>query len=135
MNNTGIDQRVREMFDSGDIDFKELSREFPVLARYFNKTSPGEIERYQNGVMSVVIEGLDQEIPSTFGYLPKGDLKFNTGPNQETMHFLFGNWSWREEGKKFLIPGQYDQLIIPAEQNLILDVRDPSLYVCDYSKS
>ena len=57
-----------------------------------------------------------------------------TGSNKETMHFLFGNLSWGVEGRRIVTPRKYEELTIPAGQNLVLEVRDPSLYICDYSK-
>ncbi len=134
MDDNRLELRVRKMFINENLDFTEIGKEFQGLAKYFKETRPGKINNYDNGVRSVVIEGLDKEIPSTFGYLPKGKFKFNTGSNQETMHFLFGSLSWGVEGNKIIVPNQYDKLIVPAGKNLILNVKNPSLYICDYSK-
>ena len=129
-----LEERIKEMFAAENIDFKQLNEEFPKLAEYFKDTKPGKINCYEKGVISVVIEGLNKEVPSTFGYLPVGNFKFNTGANQETMHFLFGNLVWGVEGEEATNPKQYDKLIIPAGKDLIINVRHPSFYVCDYSK-
>ena len=126
--------KVKEMFDKGEIDFKEIGNEFPKLGTHFDKARPGKINRYDNGVMSVVMNGFNKQIPSTFGYLPEGDFDFNTGTNQETMYFLMGDLSWSVKGENFVTPKRYDELVIPVGKDLILSVRDPSLYICDYSK-
>ena len=81
-----MDKKVKEMFLSREIDFQLLAETFPDIADYFRGTNPGKINRYDNGVMSIVIEGQGKESPSTFGYLPVGDFVFNVGGNQETMH-------------------------------------------------
>jgi len=129
-----MDNTVKQMFADGVIDFKMLARTFPDLEDYFHNTQPGRINRYDNGVMSVVIEGLDKPQPSTFGYLPVGEFVFNVGGNQETMHFLHGEIDWGYGENPTVRPGQYDTLVIPPGQDLILNVKSPTLYVCDYLK-
>lgn len=128
-----MDKKVREMFLSRSIDFQMLADTFPGIADYFRGTQPGKINEYENGVMSVVIEGQGKHTPSTFGYLLVGEFLFNVGGNQETMHFLFGEIVWGV-GKGDIVPEQYDTLVIPAGKDLILNVKKPTLYVCDYLK-
>ena len=129
-----MDLKVKEMFLSRDIDFQLLAETFPDIADYFRGTQPGNINRYDNGVMSVVIEGQGKKSPSTFGYLPVGEFVFNVGGNQETMHFLHGEIDWGFGKNPTVRPGQYDILLIPAGEDLILNVKRPTLYVCDYLK-
>jgi len=126
-----MDKKVKEMFLSRKMDFQVLAETFPGLADYFRNTQPGKINEYDNGVMSVVIEGQVKEIPSTFGYLPVGEFVFNVGGNQETMHFLHGDIVWGA-GIGDIVPEQYDELVIPAGEDLILNVKKPALYICDY---
>ena len=128
-----MDSKVKEMFLSRQIDFQVLAESFPGIADYFRDTKPGKINEYDNGVMSVVIEGQGKASPSTFGYLPVGEFVFNVGGNRETMHFLHGEITWGV-GKGDIVPEQYDELVIPAGQDLILNVGEPTLYVCDYVK-
>ncbi len=128
-----MDDKVKQMFKEELVDFQALAAEFTGLANYFMGTKPGKINRYDNGVMSVVIEGQNKDSPSTFGYFPPGSFKFNVGGNRETMHFLHGELEWGV-GSAEIAPGQYDTLVIPAGQDLILEVKKPSLYVCDYVK-
>lgn len=125
---------VREMFVREIFDFDTLKVAFPRVAEYFTGTSPDKINRYASGVMSVVVGGLKRQIPPTFGLLPQGEFKFNTGPNQETMHFLAGRLSWGRSRGGIIIPKQYDTLVIPAGKDLVLKVRMPGLYLCDYSR-
>ena len=126
--------QVKEMFLSREIDFLVLAETFPGVADYFRGTEPGKINEYDNGVMSVIIEGQGKETPSTFGYLPVGEFVFNVGSNQETMHFLAGEIDWGHGSNPTVRPEQYDVLVIPAGQDLILNVKKPTLYVCDYLK-
>ena len=126
--------KVQEMFASGKIDFSFLDEAFSRASKYFSGTSPGKINRYDNGVKSVSIEGLTDGISPTFGYLPEGDFEFNTGKNQETMHYLLGDLSWCVKGEGLVVPEQYDILVIPAGKELVLNVKSPSLYLCDYLK-
>ena len=128
-----MDKKVKEMFLSRDIDFQVLAETFPGIADYFKGTKPGKINEYDNGVMSAVIEGQGKETPSTFGYLPVGEFIFNVGGNQETMHFLHGEIAWGV-GTGNIVPEQYDELVIPAGKDLILNVSKPTLYICDYVK-
>ncbi len=128
-----MDSKVKEMFLSRNIDFQVLAETFPGIADYFRGTQPGKMNEYDNGVMSVVIEGQGKPSPSTFGYLPVGEFVFNVGGNQETMHFLHGEIAWGV-GKGDIVPAQYDTLLIPAGKDLILNVKKPTLYVCDYVK-
>ncbi|MCK4758102.1 MAG: DUF1255 family protein [Thermoplasmata archaeon] len=128
-----MDKKVREMFLSREMDFQILAETFPGLRDYFTGTQPGKMNEYDNGVMSVVIEGQGKETPSTFGYLPVGEFVFNVGGNRETMHFLFGEIAWGV-GTGDIVPEQYDELVIPAGKDLILNVKKPTLYVCDYLK-
>ena len=128
-----MDVKVKEMFESESIDFNALSMAFPGIKEYFDGTNPGKINRYDNGVMSTVIEGQGKDSPSTFGYLPVGEFVFNVGKNQETMHFLHGEIAWGV-GEGNINQSQYDTLIIPAGQDLVLNVKNPTLYVCDYLK-
>ena len=129
-----MDNIVKQMFSDESIDFNALAEAFPGLKEYFEGTNPGKINRYDNGVMSVVIEGQGKESPSTFGYLPVGEFVFNVGGNQETMHFLFGEIDWGYGSNPTVRPNQYDILLIPAGEDLILNVKKPTLYVCDYLK-
>lgn len=128
-----MDVKVKEMFNSKSIDFGTLAEAFPGIKEYFMDTNPGNVNRYDNGVMSTVIEGQGKETPSTFGYLPVGEFVFNVGGNQETMHFLHGEIAWGV-GTGNISPSQYDTLVIPAGQDLILNVKKPTLYICDYLK-
>jgi uncharacterized protein YaiE (UPF0345 family) len=138
MNEDELVSKVREMFTKERFDFPVVSIGFPKsktdIKTDFILASQGKINTYPNGVMSVVMEKLSYKIPPTFGYLPEGDFKFNTGPNQETLHFLLGNLLWGVKGKGFVAPKQYNTLIIPAGKDLILKVIDPSLYICHYQK-
>lgn len=129
-----MDNKVKEMFLSQEIDFQLLADTFPGIADYFRGTNPGRINEYENGVMSTVIEGQGKESPSTFGYLPVGEFVFNVGGNQETMHFLHGEIDWGFGKNPTVRPSQYDVLQIPAGEDLILNVKRPTLYVCDYLK-
>ena len=129
-----MDIEVKQMFTDKNINFKTLAEAFPDMKEYFEATSPGKINRYDNGVMSTIIEGQGKESPSTFGYLPVGEFVFNVGGNQETMHFLFGEIDWGYGSNPTIRPGQYDVLVIPATEDLILNVKKPTLYVCDYLK-
>ncbi len=128
-----MDEKVYDMFTRREIDFRALANTFPGIADYFRSTQPGKINEYDNGVMSTVIEGQDKPSPSTFGYLPVGEFVFNVGGNQETMHFLYGEITWGV-GKGDIVPKQYDTLLIPAGKDLVLNVKKPTLYVCDYLK-
>lgn len=126
-----MDAKVKAMFASEKMDFKALAEAFPGAAEYFVAGKPGKINRYANGVMSVVIDqGKAQN--STFGYLPVGDFVFNTGANQETMRFLHGELAWGHGGGHLVKPGQYEVLVIPPGQDLHLHVKRAALYVCDY---
>jgi len=128
-----MDNRVKQMFADEQIDFNTLAEAFPGIADYFNTGRPGKINRYENGVMSVVIDqGKEQN--STFGYLPVGDFTFNVGGNQETMHFLHGEIDWCHGDNPTVRPKQYDVLVIPPGEDLHLHVKKPTLYVCDYEK-
>lgn len=129
-----MDVKVKQMFSDESIDFKALAEAFPGVKEYFQGTNPGKIIRYDNGVMSTVIEGQGKESPSTFGYLPVGEFVFNVGSNQETMHFLSGKIDWGHGKNPTTIPSQYDILLIPPGEDLILNVKKPTLYVCDYLK-
>ena len=129
-----MDNKVKEMFLSREIDFQLLAETFPDIADYFRGTQPGQINRYDNGVMSVIIEGQGKESPSTFGYLPVGEFVFNVGGNKETMHYLHGEIDWGFGSNPTVRPNQYDILLIPAGEDLILNVKTPTLYVCDYLK-
>jgi uncharacterized protein YaiE (UPF0345 family) len=125
---------VKGMFDTGEFDFRIPRRAFSPLARYFNGTSAGKMRGHLGSMRSVPLEGFAKwGIMPTFGHLPVGNYDFNTGNNQETMHFLAGDLSWwvREEGE-VVVPGQYKTLVVQAHNNLVLNVREPSLYVCDY---
>ena len=128
-----MDDKVKQMFARERIDFKALAGAFPGAAVYFGTGKPGKINRYPNGVMSVVIDQGNAQ-NSTFGYLPPGDLVFNTGPNQETMHFLHGDLEWGHGKNPLVRPSQYDALVIPPGQDLHLHVKRPTLYICDYRK-
>ena len=128
-----MDEKVNDMFQRREIDFHVLANKFPGIANYFKGTKPGKINEYDNGVMSTVIEGQGKESPSTFGYLPVGEFVFNVGGNQETMHFLYGDIAWGV-GKGDIAPAQYDELVIPAGKDLVLNVKKPTLYICDYLK-
>jgi len=129
-----MDTKVKQMFSGENINFNALAEAFPGIAEYFQGTNPGQINRYDNGVMSTVIEGLDKPQPSTFGYLPIGEFVFNVGGNQETMHFLHGEIDWGYGNNPTIRPNQYDVLVIPAGEDLILNVKKPTLYICDYLK-
>lgn len=129
-----MDRKIKQMFSDENIDFNALAAAFPGLKEYFEGTRPGKINRYDNGVMSVVIEGQGKDQPSTFGYLPAGEFVFNVGGNQETMHFLFGEIDWGFGKNPTIQPSQYDILLIPAGEDLILNVIKPTLYICDYVK-
>ena len=126
--------KVKQMFSDESIDFKALAEAFPGMKEYFQGTNPGKINRYDNGVMSTVIEGQGKESASTFGYFPVGEFVFNVGRNQETMHFLHGEIDWGFGKNPAVRPCQYDILLIPAGEDLILNVKKPTLYVCDYLK-
>ncbi len=128
-----MDNIVKQMFSDESMDFKALAEAFPGLKGYFEGTNPGKINRYDNGVMSVVIEGQGKDQSSTFGYLPAGEFVFNVGGNQETMHFLHGEIAWGV-GTGNIVPEQYDTLVIPAGRDLVLTVKKPTLYICDYVK-
>jgi len=128
-----MDNKVKQMFADEKVDFILLAEAFPGIGDYFKTGKPGSINRYDNGVMSVVIDqGKAQR--STFGYLPVGDFIFNVGGNQETMHFLHGEIDWAYGENPTVRPSQYDVLVIPAGQDLHLHVKKPTLYVCDYLK-
>ena len=122
------------MFAAKKINFNALAETFPGIKEYFQGTNPGQINCYDNGVMSTIIEGLDKPQPSTFGYLPVGEFVFNVCDNQETMHFLHGEVNWGYGKNPTVNPNQYDILMIPAGEDLILNVKKPTLYVCDYLK-
>ena len=128
-----MDTKVKQMFEADTIDFKLLAEAFPGIAEYFQGTTPGEINRYDVGVMSVKIEGQGKETASTFGYLPVGEFVFNVGGNKETMHFLHGEIAWGVSVGD-IVPSQYDELVIPAGEDLVLNVKKPTLYICDYVK-
>ncbi len=128
-----MDSKIKDMFLRRKMDFQILVESFPGIADYFKGTRPGKMNEYDNGVMSVAIEGQGKEIPSTFGYLPVGDFIFNVGGNRETMHFLQGDIAWGVD-KGDIVPEQYDELVIPAGKDLILNVKKPTLYICDYVK-
>ncbi len=129
-----MDVKVKQMFSDENIDFRVLAEAFPGIKEYFQGTNPGKINRYDNGVMSTSIEGQGKESPSTFGYLPVGEFVFNVGGNQETMHFLSGEIDWGFGKNPTKRPNQYDILLIPAGEDLNLNVKKPTLYVCDYLK-
>ncbi|MBA3045488.1 MAG: DUF1255 family protein [Candidatus Thermoplasmatota archaeon] len=129
-----MDSRVKNMFADEKIKFGVLAEAFPGMKEYFEGTKPGRINRYDNGVMSIVINGQGKEKPSTFGYLPVGRFVFNVGGNRETMHFLHGEIDWGFGKNPTVRPKQYDILVIPAGEDLILNVKKPTLYVCDYLK-
>ena len=129
-----MDDKVKQMFTDKKIDFKTLAEAFSGIKDYFEGTNPGKINRYDNGVMSTIIEGQGKESPSTFGYLPVGEFVFNVGGNQETMHFLHGEIDWGYGKNPTVRPSQYDILLIPAGEDLILTVKAPTLSVCDYLK-
>ena len=129
-----MDSKVKEMFLNSEIDIKMLAQVFPGISEYFSDTTTGQITRYDNGVMSVKLDGQGKEQSSTFGYLPVGEFVFNVGGNQETMHFLFGEIHWGFGKNQTIDPNQYDVLVIPPGEDLILNVKKPTLYVCDYLK-
>ncbi len=133
MDRKQLEELLKEL-KSGNIDFGQLAVEFPGVSNYFDGTNPGKVNEYDNGVVSVVIEGSGNEMPSTFGYIPIGKFEFNTGENQETMHFLLGNLMWGVGKESLVIPSKYEKLVIPKDNYLILTVNKPSLYICDYAK-
>ncbi len=125
-----FENKIKDMLLTGNIDIELLKKEFLELEKYFS-CKPGKINKYDNGVMSVVLEG-SNEIASTFGYLPIGSFVFNTGENQESMHFLSGELEWGVDKNDLIVPDKYEVLVIPPGENLVLEVKKPSLYVCDY---
>ena len=132
--NRDMTSDVEKMFKDGKMHFGLLGKNFPGVVEYFTRREQGEIKQYPNGVMSVVMKGTGENgVPSTLGYLPAGDFEFPTGSNQETMHFLAGSLFWGRNGEELTTPQQYDELTIPSNRELILQVRNPSLYICDYS--
>jgi len=142
----------KELIPEVELHFDlEMQRGFPLMAKkfsrfagYFKHSNAGKFNEYPNGVKSVVIEPGDdtttkpkyfnREIPSTFGYLPIGNFEFNTGDKIETMNLLAGDLSWGIKGSRLIVPKQYDKLVIPEGEDLILKVKSPSLYICDYVK-
>ncbi len=138
MSKKNLAAEVKKMLIADSVDLRRIGTEFlrfPLNQEYFGaEVSPEKINQYENGVMSVVLGGTDKEQPSTLGYLPEGHFEFSTGENQETMRYLIGGLSWSIKGGDFWIPERYDELVIPAHETLVLNVKQPSLYVCDYSR-
>ncbi len=125
---------VREMIESDAVDFTVLAKKSKGFEKYFTNTKPGKVNYYDNGVMSVAIEGMGLDKPSTLGYLPMGGFSFNTGANQETMHFVKGDLLWAVGGDDLIAPKEHDTLVIPPRKDLILEVKEQSIYICDYQR-
>lgn len=129
--------RVEEMFRSKNFDLNLLENRFPEFAPYFHspEIKTGTIKEHSNGVKSVQLLGTGNGIPSTFGLLPRGDFKFNTEDNVETMHYLLGGLGWGKTPEEKIVQANratQKKLIISARQDLILRVTSPTLYLCDY---
>lgn len=125
-------EEITKMFSEEKIDLSFLADKFPKEAAYFTQVTLAGINRYDNGVMSVTLEGTGGKLPSTFGYLPVGEFEFNVGKNEETMHFLLGKLTWGVKGRDLGEPKSSDFLVIPTGETLILKVTEPTFYICDY---
>ncbi|TDM00517.1 MAG: hypothetical protein C4K58_04755 [Flavobacteriaceae bacterium] len=123
-----------DQFQNQNLDLSVLKELFPdFTSTYFSKANLGKTNSYPNGVVSVTMEGTGDKLPSTIGLLPVGEFAFEVGSNTETMHFLSGDLSWGVKGESLVQPKTGDTLVIPFDQTLILEVKSPSIYICDYS--